>query len=102
MEMKLQKKEIKINKFAKNHDEEIKNRLERLNMTKEKWTTRIDTHQNHLKTTENTWFKQGREKQMEILQYLENKRKRDLLKHSESMQTSMIQGGEGGAPNATI
>jgi len=57
MELKLQKKEEKINKFAKKHDEELKDRVEKIQATKEKWTTRVDTHHNHLKTVENTWFK---------------------------------------------
>jgi hypothetical protein len=90
MEQKLQKKEVKINKYAKNQEQEIKNRLELLNAHKDKWSLRVDAHHHHLKTAENTWFKQGKEKQLEIMQYLENKRKRDLLKHSESMQTSII------------
>ena len=39
---------------------------------------------------ENSWFKQGKEMQLEVLQYIENKWKRDLLKHSESMQTGSL------------
>ncbi len=46
MEQKVQKKEIKIGKVAKNHEEEIKNRLERLNAHKEKWSIRVDAHHN--------------------------------------------------------
>ena len=53
----------------------------------------MNAHHQHLKTTENNWFKQGKEKQQEIIKYLEEKRKRDLLKHSESMQNSMIKDG---------
>ena len=41
MELKLQKKEAKISKFAKNHDEELKERVEKIQNTKEKWSTRV-------------------------------------------------------------
>jgi hypothetical protein len=101
-DVKFQKKEEKINKFAKKHDEELKERVEKIQSTKDKWTTRVETHHNHLKTEENSWFKKGKEKQLEILQYLEMKRKRDLLKHSESMQNSTLQKeGTEGSPSPT-
>jgi hypothetical protein len=81
-----------------NHNEAIKSTVERIQHKKEKWELKIENQKQHNKHIENTNHKMGMTKTEEVRAYLTEKRKRDLLQHSESVEYSA---GRLESPNPT-
>ena len=73
----LQKKEKKLEKVMKNHDENIKECLERIAIKHQKWQTKIQQHLTSNKQEENQSYKKGAEHTKAIKEYLD-KRKKDI------------------------
>lgn len=79
------KKLEKIDKFGKKFESNLKDEVERIQAGHDKWAVKIDQFKTQQKHLENQSFKQGKEQQQAIREYLETKRL-EKLKHSESMQ----------------
>lgn len=68
----------------KNHDEEIKERLERLHLKKEKWETKIISHNQQVKQEENFAHKKGAEHTKAIQEFLDQAKKKKESQAPES------------------
>lgn len=84
----LVKKEKKLEKVMKNHDENIKDCLEKIALKHQKWQVKISSHQSSNKQEELQSFKKGAEHTKAIKEYLDEKRKRDLLVGNDTMRSS--------------
>jgi hypothetical protein len=64
----------------------LQSEVERIQANHDKWAVKIEQFKNMQKHNENQNYKTGREQTQAIREYLENKRRLEKLKHSESMQ----------------
>lgn len=88
MEAVLLKKEKKLEKVMKNHDENIKDCLDRIAIKHQKWQVKINSHQSSNKHDELQSFKKGAEHTKAIKDYLDEKRKKDLLASNDTLRSS--------------
>lgn len=74
-----------MEKVAKNVEEGIKERVERIQSKKEKWEGKIQAHKVHVKHVENENHSKGVAQTKAIRAYIEEKRKKDMLERTDTL-----------------
>ena len=87
-EAKLHKKELKIEKASKNFEEGIKERVERIQIKKDKWHGKIESHKQAARHDEIESHKKGIEHLKAISAFLDEKRKKNFVQRTGTIRSS--------------